>query len=83
MCKAMEDNNIKKEVTGAIKLMKRQGASENDIVKLKRFENAINEFLDNIGWNHSGNNSNNNQEMPNNTIHRMGDNQVVDFNIGM
>ena len=29
----MEDNNMKKEVTGAIKLMKRQGASENDIVK--------------------------------------------------
>ena len=33
MCKAMDNRDRKKEVTGAIKLMKRQGASENDIVK--------------------------------------------------
>ena len=57
--------------------------SENDIIKLKRFENAINEFLDNIGWNKSDNNSNNNQETHDTAMHRMGDNQVVDFNIGM
>lgn len=32
MCKSMEDNNKKKEVTGAIKGMKLMGASDNDIV---------------------------------------------------
>ena len=32
MCKAMEDNNKKKEVTGAIKGMRLMGASDNDIV---------------------------------------------------
>ena len=33
MCKAMEDNNRKREVTGAIKGMRLMGASDNDIVK--------------------------------------------------
>ena len=31
-CKAMEDNNMKKEVTGAIKGMRMMGASDNDII---------------------------------------------------
>ena len=33
MCKAMENYKVKNEVMGAIKLMRRQGASENDIVR--------------------------------------------------
>ncbi|MBO5536680.1 MAG: hypothetical protein J6B53_14965 [Clostridia bacterium] len=32
MCKAMEDNNRKMEVTGAIKGMRRLGASEDSII---------------------------------------------------
>ena len=32
MCKAMEDNNRKMEVTGAIKLMRRQGASDDAMI---------------------------------------------------
>lgn len=57
--------------------------SENDIVKLKRFENAINEFLDNIGWKQLNDNSNSHHDTQDSTMHRMGDNQVVDFNMGM
>ena len=33
MCLAMEKKQKKDEITGAIKLMKHQGASENDIIK--------------------------------------------------
>ena len=32
MCKAMKDNNRKMEVTGAIKLMRRQGASDDVMI---------------------------------------------------
>jgi len=32
MCKAMEDNNMKKEVTGAIKGMRIAGMSDSDIL---------------------------------------------------
>ena len=32
MCQAMEDNNKKKEVTGAIKMLRSDGASDEDII---------------------------------------------------
>ena len=56
--------------------------SENSEEKIKMFENAINNFLNEIGYKqHTENVTENNQAKP--TIHRMGDNQVVNFNLGM
>lgn len=54
--------------------------SEVDLEKVKRFETAVEEFLTKIGWTVEPN------EHPvpvkDNAQHRMGDNQVVNFNLG-
>lgn len=52
--------------------------SENDTERLKMFESAINEMLSSIGWNADTKK----QAEQSNAMHRMGDNQVVNFNIG-
>ena len=33
MCKAMEKNNLKREVTGAVRGMRKFGVSDDDIIK--------------------------------------------------
>ena len=33
MCKAMEMNNLKREVTGAIRIMQKLGANNDDLIK--------------------------------------------------
>lgn len=84
-------NNEKTELQNSLEEKTKENAllaakirnSEKDTERLNMFESAINEMLNSIGWNKSSNNSNNNQEVHDNTMHRMGDNQVVDFNIGM
>lgn len=55
--------------------------SENDTERLKMFESAINEMLSSIGWDADTKKQAEQTEQPN-VMHRMGDNQVVDFNIG-
>ena len=55
--------------------------SENDTERLKMFESAINEMLSSIGWNVDTKKQTEKTEQSNG-MHRMGDNQVVDFNIG-
>ena len=84
-------NNEKTELQNSLEEKTKENAllaakirnSEKDTERLNMFESAINEMLNSIGWNKSTNISNNNQEVHDNTMHRMGDNQVVDFNIGM
>lgn len=84
-------NNEKTELQNSLEEKTKENAllaakirnSEKDTERLNMFESAINEMLNSIGWNKSTNVSNNNQEVHDNTMHRMGDNQVVDFNIGM
>ena len=56
--------------------------SEKDTERLNMFESAINEMLNSIGWDVNTNKQTEQVEQPN-TLYRMGDNQVVDFNIGM
>ena len=56
--------------------------SEKDTERLNMFESAINEMLNSIGWDVNTNKQTEQAEQPN-TLYRMGDNQVVDFNIGM
>ena len=55
--------------------------SENDTERLKMFESAINEMLSSIGWD-ADTKKHTEQTEQSNAMHRMGDNQVVDFNIG-
>ena len=55
--------------------------SENDTERLKMFESAINEMLSSIGWD-VDTKKQTEQTKQSNVMHRMGDNQVVDFNIG-
>ena len=55
--------------------------SENDTERLKMFESAINEMLSSIGWD-ADTKKQTEQTEQSNSMHRMGDNQVVDFNIG-
>ena len=55
--------------------------SENDTERLKMFESAINEMLSSIGWD-ADTKKQTEQTEQSNAMHRMGDNQVVDFNIG-
>ena len=45
------------------------------------FESAINEMLSSIGWDVDTKKQTEQTEQSN-VMHRMGDNQVVDFNIG-
>ena len=56
--------------------------SEKDTERLNMFESAINEMLNAIGWDVNTNKQIEHTEQAK-TMHRMGDNQVVDFNIGM
>ena len=56
--------------------------SEKDTERLNMFESAINEMLNSIGWDVNTNKQTEHVEQPN-SLYRMGDNQVVDFNIGM
>ena len=56
--------------------------SEKDTERLNMFESAINEMLNSIGWDVNTNKQTEHVEQTN-TLYRMGDNQVVDFNIGM
>ena len=56
--------------------------SEKDTERLNMFESAINEMLNSIGWDVNTNKQTEQAEQSN-TLYRMGDNQVVDFNIGM
>lgn len=55
--------------------------SENDTERLKMFESAINEMLSSIGWDVDTKKQTEQTEQSN-AMHRMGDNQVVNFNIG-
>lgn len=55
--------------------------SEDMNSKVQKFENAINDFLNVIGW--SEKTSEHVNKSSDNTQHRMGDNQVVNFNMGM
>lgn len=55
--------------------------SEDMNNKVQNFENAINDFLNAIEW--SEKTPENVHKSPDNTQHRMGDNQVVNFNMGM
>lgn len=55
--------------------------SENDTERLNMFESAINEMLSSIGWDVDTKKQTEQTEQSN-AMHRMGDNQVVDFNIG-
>ena len=55
--------------------------SEDMNNKVQKFENAINDFLNAIGWTEKT--PEHIHKSPENTQHRMGDNQVVNFNMGM
>ena len=46
MCKAMEKNNLKREVTGAIKAYRHDGASDEDIItKVMSLFNVSREYV--------------------------------------
>ena len=83
-------NNEKTELQNSLEEKTKENAllaakirnSEKDIERLNMFESAINEMLNSIGWDVNTNKQTEQEEQPN-TLYRMGDNQVVDFNIGM
>ena len=83
-------NNDKTELQNSLEEKTKENAllaakirnSEKDTERLNMFESAINEMLNSIGWDANTNKQTENIEHKN-TMHRMGDNQVVDFNIGM
>ena len=83
-------NNEKTELQNSLEEKTKENAllaakirnSEKDTERLNMFESAINEMLNSIGWDVNTNKQTENIEHKN-TMHRMGDNQVVDFNIGM
>ena len=82
-------NNEKTELQDSLEEKTKENAllvakirnSENDTERLKMFESAINEMLSSIGWNVDTKKQTEQTEQSN-AMHRMGDNQVVDFNIG-
>ena len=82
-------NNEKTELQDSLEEKTKENAllvakirnSENDTERLKMFESAINEMLSSIGWNVDTKKQTEQSEQSNG-MHRMGDNQVVDFNIG-
>jgi len=46
MCKAMEDNNRKREVTGAIRMLRADGASDETIItKVTNLFNVTKEYV--------------------------------------
>ena len=83
-------NNEKTELQNSLEEKTKENAllaakirnSEKDTERLNMFESAINEMLNSIGWDINTNKQTEQAEQPN-TLYRMGDNQVVDFNIGM
>ena len=83
-------NNEKTELQNSLEEKTKENAllaakirnSEKDTERLNMFESAINEMLNSIGWDVNTNKQTEQAEQPN-TLYRMGDNQVVDFNIGM
>ena len=83
-------NNEKTELQNSLEEKTKENAllaakirnSEKDTERLNMFESAINEMLNSIGWDVNTNKQTENVEQSN-TLYRMGDNQVVDFNIGM
>ena len=83
-------NNDKTELQNSLEEKTKENAllaakirnSEKDTERLNMFESAINEMLNSIGWDVNTNKQTEQAEQPN-TLYRMGDNQVVDFNIGM
>ena len=82
-------NNEKTELQDSLEEKTKENAllvakirnSENDTERLKMFESAINEMLSSIGWDVDTKKQTEQTEQSN-AMHRMGDNQVVDFNIG-
>ena len=83
-------NNEKTELQNSLEEKTKENAllaakirnSEKDTERLNMFESAINEMLNSIGWDVNTNKQTEQAEQPN-SLYRMGDNQVVDFNIGM
>ena len=75
-------NSLEEKTKGNALLAAKIRNSEKDTERLNMFESAINEMLNSIGWDVNTNKQTENVEQPN-TLYRMGDNQVVDFNIGM
>ena len=83
-------NNEKTELQNSLEEKTKENAllaakirnSEKDTERLNMFESAINEMLNSIGWDVNTNKQTEQAEQQN-TLYRMGDNQVVDFNIGM
>lgn len=83
-------NNEKTELQNSLEEKTKENAllaakirsSEKDAERLNMFESAINEMLNSIGWNTNTKKHEEHTEQTN-VMHRMGDNQVVDFNIGM
>ena len=83
-------NNEKTELQNSLEEKTKENAllaakirnSEKDTERLNMFESAINEMLNSIGWDVNTNKQTEHVEHTN-TLYRMGDNQVVDFNIGM
>ena len=83
-------NNEKTELQNSLEEKTKENAllaakirnSEKDTERLNMFESAINEMLNSIGWDVNTNKQTEHVEQPN-SLYRMGDNQVVDFNIGM
>lgn len=81
-------NNEKTELQASLEEKTKENAllaakiknSENTNERMKVVENAINEFLKTIGWESAKNEHSNNVDKQ---MHRMGDNQTVNFNIGM
>lgn len=57
--------------------------SENVEEKLHKFDDAVDEFLKAIDWNNNKSEMAEHKEAHDNSQHRMGDNQVVNFNMGM
>ena len=46
MCKAQEKNNLKREVTGAIKMLRLDGTSDEDIIaKVMKVYNVTKEYV--------------------------------------
>lgn len=83
-------NNEKTELQNSLEEKTKENAllaakirnSEKVTERLNIFESAINEMLNSIGWETNTKNHDEHSEQTN-VMHRMGDNQVVDFNIGM
>lgn len=82
-------NNEKSELQNSLEEKTKENAllnaqarnNEKVSERLTMFETAINELLNTIGWNQQKNEQV--KEHHTETQHRIGDNQVVDFNIGM